>query len=95
VTEHPLITDLRYTPAGPHDAATGLLGFVALTLPGGLRVDGLTLRRSREGRRYLAFPSRLDREGREHPYLRPLNNSSRQVIERAVLSALANQGVLP
>ena len=69
------------------------MGFLALTFEG-FRMDGLALRRSQEGRLYLAFPARRDSAGREHPYYRPLSDETRRALERQVLAALAEGGAL-
>ena len=53
-----------------------------------LALDGVALRRTRDGRRTLSFPARRDRQGRDHPYVRPLSTEARSAIERQVLDAL-------
>ena len=82
------VRDVRYQAAPASDAHRGLLGFVSFRIGVGLRVDGVTLRRSREGRLVLSFPARRDRRGAEHPYLRPINDSTREAIEGQVFAAL-------
>jgi len=67
----------------------GLLGYVSCTVAN-LRIDGLTLRRTRDGRFAISFPCRRDGSGRKHPIVRPLDGS----LERAILSALRRQGEL-
>jgi len=71
-------------------SANGLLGYVSLTVAG-LRIDGLTLRRTRAGRLVISFPCRSDRRGRKHPIVRP----SGPALEAAILAALRRKGALP
>lgn len=82
------VTDLRLTAAGPDLQRTGLLGWISCTLGGTLRVDGITLRRTAEGRLALSFPARKDRNGVLHPLLRPLDDATRAEIERQILGQL-------
>lgn len=82
------VTDVRLTPAGPRDRDTGLLGYIELVLNGTLALDGVTLRCTAAGRRYLSFPARTDRAGERHHYARPLGEGARLELERQVLEAL-------
>jgi DNA-binding cell septation regulator SpoVG len=82
------ITGLRFTPAPRADTERGLLGWLAFDIEGTWHVDGVVLRRTREGRLTLAFPTRTDRAGREHAYVRPTCDRARQAIEDAVLAEL-------
>jgi DNA-binding cell septation regulator SpoVG len=81
-----LVTDVRLTA---HPACQGgLIGWVAFTLIGAVRVDGIALRRSLAGDLILSFPERTDGGGRRHPILRPIDDRTRREIERQVLTAL-------
>ena len=84
----PRVTSVRLTRAPDPDQERGLLGWVYFVLDGALALDGVALRRTRDGRRTLSFPSRRDREGRQHPYVRPLSAEARSAIEEQVLDAL-------
>ena len=84
----PDIRDVRFTAASSRDRRAGLLGFVAVTLHCGIRLDGLTLRRTLDGDLALSFPSRLDRNGREHPYILPLGERAQRRFEDDVFSRL-------
>lgn len=81
------IHDVHLTPAAPQDRAQGLLGYVRCQL-GHLRLDGLTLRRTADGRRALAFPKRRDGTGRMRAYIAPVDDEVRREIERQVFEAL-------
>lgn len=83
------VSDVRLIAAAEHDVARGLLGFISFVLGGTLRIDGVTLRRGRNGRLSLSFPERRDGQGRAHPILKPLDESVRREIERQVFAALA------
>ena len=86
------ISNIRFVAAGPDDVATGLLGYVSAVLNGALRLDGLALRRTAEGRLTLSFPFRRDHAGNQCFYLRPLNDIARQEIEHQVFQALVLEG---
>src|SRR5438046_1066011 len=86
------VTNVRFAPAPHANTEYGLLGWISFDLGGSLHVDGVTLRRTRGGRLTLSFPSRIDRRGTEHPYLRPTCSRARRAIERAVLSELGPGG---
>ena len=81
------VADVRFTPAPQADVRRGLLGFVSFRI-GQLRIDGVTVRRTSDGRLALSFPAHRDRLGRDHAYIRPLEDAVRRQIERQVLSAI-------
>ena len=82
------IADLRFRNASLSLQATGLLGWISFTIDGDLRLDGLTLRRTVDGRIALSFPSKRDRTGRERPYIRPVGDHARRELETQVFDAL-------
>ena len=86
------ITDVRFKEAGIEDVERGLLGWVSCTVNGVLRLDGITVRRTREGHLALSFPARRDTAGRQHAYVRPLGQHVRREIEDKVLHALELEG---
>jgi len=63
---------------------TGLLGYVSV-LYGDLLLDGLVLRRTADDRYAISFPARTDRNGKRHPFIRPIDNEAREAIERELL----------
>lgn len=81
------VSDVRLTRASSSLEGRGLLGWVSCTY-GDLALDGISLRRTHDGRVTLSFPARRARGGREHPYVRPLDDPTRRAIERQVLAAL-------
>lgn len=78
------MTDPCFTPADRDHQRTGLMGWLAVTVDETLRLDGLALRRTLDGRMTVSFPSRRDSAGREHYYVRPLNVAARLRLERAI-----------
>ena len=75
------------------DIRSGLLGYLSIFY-GDLVLDGLTVRRTADGRLTLSFPERRDARGRRHPYFRPLDDDARQRIEQAVFGeATVAEGV--
>lgn len=65
-----------------------MIGWVACTLNGSIRLDGLALRKTASGRLALSFPARRDATGKQHFYSRPLDDRSRREIEYEVFKAL-------
>ena len=82
------VADVRLRRGSSSDVMTGLLGYVELTLNGGLRLTGIALRRTRGGELRLSFPARRDRTGQDHPVVYPLDAETRRVVESQVLEAL-------
>jgi DNA-binding cell septation regulator SpoVG len=82
------MTSISITPASERDADTGLLAFIALELDGLVRVDGVALRLTEDGRLALSFPTRTSRRGTKHALLRPVNSAARAAIERTIFGAL-------
>lgn len=84
----PLVSGVRFNSASLHDMRRGLVGYATFILNGDVRIDGVAVRRSRQGRLYLAFPARRDALGIDHPLVQPLGCQVRHQIERQVLEAL-------
>ncbi len=76
------------------DERQGLLGFISVTY-GPWVFDGLTLRRTADGRLAVSFPARSDRSGRKHALIRPIDNEAREAVERELLRQLEREGVQP
>lgn len=82
------VADVRLHSGCADQASSGLLGWVSCTVNASLRLDGITLRRTVDGRLTLSFPIRRDRTGREQPYIRPLDRTARREIEHQIFRAL-------
>jgi hypothetical protein len=81
------IRDVRFQAARQELIDTGLLGWVEFSIAG-LRIEGVTLRRTTDGRYALSFPQRyLVRTHRAY-YVRPLDDRARLHIEQQVFIAL-------
>ena len=77
------------TPTGSAaDIRTGLLGWVSCVVNDTLILDGLTLRRTQAGKLTLSYPDRRDGSGRQHHYLRPVDDRARRDIESQILAKL-------
>jgi DNA-binding cell septation regulator SpoVG len=76
--------------AGDADARDGLIGFLSFIV-GDLIIDNVTLRRTLDGRYVLSWPARVDRQGRKHASIRPVNDEVRRRIERQVLAELGQR----
>jgi len=86
------VSGLRFSPASRDDSALGLLGWCSFLLNDRVRVDGVAVRRTREGRLALSWPARTDMAGERHPLVRPIDDATRRDLEAQVLSALGVQG---
>ena len=87
------VVEYRSTRSGKSDP--GLLGIVLLRLGGALLIEGVAVRRTRAGRLYLAFPSRVLRTGERRHVVRPVDAEARRLIEEQVFAQLRAKGVLP
>lgn len=83
------VSEVRFISATPQDQARGLIGFLSFTLNGVFGVDGVTLRETSDGRLALSFPARRDRQGRDHPIFRPLDDETRRDLEQQILASFA------
>ena len=82
------IGDVRFVSGSPTDVESGLVGWLSFVLNETIRIDGVALRRTADGRPALSFPARVDRAGKEWKYIRPLNEIVRRDIEHEVFEAL-------
>ena len=82
------VSDVRFTPASAIDQRSGVLGWVTFIVGEGLRIDNVAVRRTRDGRIALSFPARRGRDGRQHPFIRPINDRARRAFEHEILSRL-------
>lgn len=82
------VSNVRFSAAGEGDLRSGLLGWIAFDLNEVVRIDGVTVRETRDRRITLSFPARRDSRGTPHPYLRPLTDEVRLEIESLVLGTL-------
>ncbi len=90
----PGVTNVRFTPAPAIDTQLGLLGYVSCTVDS-INLDGISLRRSSNGRPYLRFPTRRRAStGREFQVAWPANEVARAEIERQILDEVERQGAL-
>lgn len=88
------IHDVRFWPADAGKVADGLLGHVRFEV-GALRLDGVMVRRSSDGRLGLSFPARESRNGTRFPLVRPTTQWERTRIESAVIGELRRRGEIP
>ncbi len=83
-----LITAVDFVQARPSQIKTGLLGHVSIVVDDALKLDGISLRRTRRGYPVLVYSCRRSRDGRDHPYIRPVSDAVRRRIEREVFRTL-------
>lgn len=83
-----MVSGIVFTPAPANLRAQGLLGWVAARV-GDFDLDGLSVRRTRQGLHAVGFPERRGRS-----IVRPVTNETRRAIESAVLDELRRTGVI-
>ncbi len=81
------VTDLKFTVADAAHQATGILGWIRVTLAGAVVVDGITLRRSLDGILAITWP----RKANGRPVASPASTEARKRIENAILEAVVKQ----
>ena len=81
------ISNMTFSHALQRDRERGLFGYISF-LYGGLRLDGITLRKTMQGKWTLSFPERIDPAGFRHPIIRPIDDESRLEIEHEVYGQL-------
>jgi len=84
------ISSLFFTRAPSHLLHTGLLGWVTFRLDD-LRLDGVAVRVTQDGRMTLSYPARRDGHGRQHPYALPVGAEVRQAVEDEVLARIRTE----
>ena len=84
----PLVTDARFTRSHHEDQVRGLLGWTSFVIGGAILVDGVAVRRTRDGALSLSFPEPTDARGKRHVPIRPLDQDARRMIEQQVLRQL-------
>jgi hypothetical protein len=82
------ISEIKFSSAPLGLVGEGLLGWIECTVNGSLRIEGLALRRTADGRTTLSFPARRDSRGQQHFYLKPIDDSARRDVERQIFAAL-------
>lgn len=88
-----LIRIRSWVRGSDEDIRSGLLGYLSIFY-GDVILDGVTVRRTADGRFTLSYPERRDARGHRHPYIRPIDDDARQRIERAVFGeATVAEGV--
>ena len=86
------VSAVNFSAAAEVDRDRGLLGYVSFLVNGAIKVDGVTARRTRDGKLTLSYPARRDGTGRDHPYFRPITDEVRRSIESQVFAALLPEG---
>jgi DNA-binding cell septation regulator SpoVG len=94
MSAEPRIDNIRFAPARAELRAKGMLGWVCCALDGNFQLDGLALRRTADGRYVLSFPSRVDSNGVQHDYIKPLSNGVRDAIQAQVIGTLRKRGYI-
>jgi len=86
------ISDVECSAAPPSDQARGLLCFVSFTIDDCIRIDGVTLRLSKDGRPILSFPKRTEKSGRRRPIVHPVSLAARDHVTHLILDAVGRHG---
>lgn len=89
----PTVSGIRFHAADRVHRATGLLGWVTAEIDSVL-VDGITLRRARDGRFVLGFPERVAADGTRYPSVRPRGRPERDAITERIVGYVRARGWL-
>src|SRR5215831_13097070 len=84
------VTVVAFSSATSDQVLGGLLGYLELVVNDALQISA-TLRRTLNGRITISFPTRRNLRGRQHPLVKPLNDTVRRAIEAQVLDALGRK----
>jgi len=82
------VSRLRFVRASSTDQDRGLIGWISCVYADSLVLAGIAVRRMRDDRISLSFPTRTDATGRRHSLVRPIDDDARQEIEAAVFKLL-------
>ena len=82
------VTNIRFTPASANEQRTGLLGWTSCVVDHRWAFDRIAVRRTRQGRLALSFPSKSSRNGGRNFYFRPIDDDSRRAIEHAIFTSI-------
>jgi hypothetical protein len=88
------IRSIHFAAADSMLMATGLIGFVSLSY-GELDLEGIAVRRTRDGRHVQSFPEHRRGRGRVLQPVRPSCQDAREQIEEAVFIELRAMRVIP
>jgi DNA-binding cell septation regulator SpoVG len=88
------ITGISFRAASTIDERGGLLGWSSFLLNDAVRLSSVAVRRTRAGEITLAFPTRKDRHGVEHPIVCPISHAAHRSIESLVLADLRRRGTI-
>jgi hypothetical protein len=94
VRSTPTVSEVRFHPANRAHRASGLLGWVTAEIDSVL-IDGITLRRTREGRFVLGFPKHVATDGTHYPTVRPRGPAEREAITNRIVGYVRARGWLP
>jgi len=84
------VTNVRFSAGTPSMMSQGLYGWASFDIDKSIRVDGVAVRSTLDGRWALSFPARRDGAGRQHAFVRPLSDDVRRDIEQQVFHALGS-----
>ena len=79
------VRDVKFSAASSVEQSRGLLAYLRIEL-GPVRIDGITLRRTRAGRLELSFPTRRRRRGGRAPIVWPKDAAAREAVEAEILA---------
>lgn len=81
------VTECNYVPAGFEGEQTGLYGFANVVFNDALKVEGIAVRRTLEGKPTLAWPTK-DKHGERFGVVFPIHDEARVALESAIFAAV-------
>jgi len=81
------ITDIkvRLVEAG----SDGLLAWASCVVSGGIKLDNIAIRRGKDGRLFLTYPTKRTPRGGMHHFFHPISVVASKAVEDALLTRLA------
>ena len=89
------ISNLRFHRAPLNLQASGLHGWVTITLDDQLDISGIAARTTTDGRDSLTFPTRTDPLKQKRTVVRPIDHTVREMLEHRVFAELRSRGLIP
>lgn len=86
------VTRIQFHPCRREDRASGLRGWASCVYSDALVLDSIAVRQSADRRLLISFPLRVDGNGVEHPFVKPLTPAVRAEIENAIVEHVRRGG---
>ena len=87
------IENVKLVPAPCYLARGGLIAWATVTV-GCIRLSGIAIRTTLDGRVVISYPTRYARSGRQHPIALPVDAEVRRELEARLIAEAERRGLL-